>query len=63
MKVGTKVEIIKDRLKGEKGTVVGTSDLNMEHKIIVSRENPKARDPIMGFGSCGLRVQGPVKGK
>ncbi len=46
---GDRVVIIKGRLKGEKGKVIGESNLNMEHVIIVSRENKKARNPVMGF--------------
>lgn len=47
MKIGEKITISKGRLKGEKVTVIGTTDLNMEHKIIVHRT--KGRDKIMGF--------------
>ena len=49
MKINDKVVIISGRLKGETGTVIGFSNLNMEHKIIVSRKNKKARMPVMGF--------------
>lgn len=49
MKTRDKVAIISGRLKGETGTVIGTSDLNMEHTIIVYRDNQQARRPVMGF--------------
>ena len=44
-----KVRITKGRLKGETGTAIGDSNLNMEYVIIISRDNKKARNPIMGF--------------
>ncbi len=49
LKVWDEVRIIKGGLKGEAGCVVGTTDLNMDHRIIVHRRNPRARDKIMGF--------------
>ncbi len=56
MKVRDKVKITKGRLKGEICTVIGTTDLNMDHRIIVSRHNPLARDTIMGFGEYKLAL-------
>lgn len=47
MKIGNKLTISKGRLKGEIVTMIGTTDLNMEHRIIVRRT--KGRDKIMGF--------------
>jgi len=47
MKIGAKLTISKGRLKGEIVTVIGTTDLNMEHRIIVSRT--KGRDRILGL--------------
>ena len=49
MKPFDKVSIIKGRLTGETGMVIGTSDLNYDHVIIVRRDNPRARNTIMGF--------------
>ena len=51
--VDDRVVIIKGRLKGEKGEVIGESNLNMEHKTIVHRE--KGRDRVMGFARDELR--------
>ena len=56
MKVGDKIIITKGRLKGEKGAVIGTTNLNMNHRIIVFRHNRKARDKTMGFYRDELRV-------
>lgn len=47
MKIWDKVTISKGRLKGEVVTIVGTTNLNMDHRIIVRRT--KGRDKIMGF--------------
>ena len=54
---GDRVIIIKGRLKGEKGKVIGESNLNMEHKIIVYRENKRAKIgyKAMGFARDELR--------
>ena len=52
--VGDRVVIIKGRLKGEKGRVIGESNLNMEHKIIVFRDNKRARNSVMGFARTEL---------
>ena len=38
-KVWDKVVVVKGRLKGETGVVIGFSDLNMEHIVIVARDN------------------------
>lgn len=48
-KVGDKVTIIAGRLKGETGVVIGETNLNMEYRIIVRRDNPRARDGVLGF--------------
>lgn len=53
MRVGDKIIISKGRLKGQKGTVIGTTNLNMEHKIIVRRL--EGRNKIMGFRTDELR--------
>lgn len=55
MKIGAKIVITKGRLKGERGIVIGTSDLNMEHKIVIRRE--KGRNKIMGFRRDELELQ------
>ena len=47
MKIGGKITISKGRLKEESGTIIGSTDLNMEHRLIVRRE--RGRDKIMGF--------------
>lgn len=57
MKTGDKVVIISGRLKGETGIVVGTSDLNMEHTIIVRRANQRARNSNMGFSKEKLALE------
>ncbi len=49
MKVYSKIRITKGRLKGETGTVIGDTCLNMDYRIIVFRDNSRARDKIMGF--------------
>lgn len=59
MEIYDKVVIVAGRLKGETGTVIGYSDLNMEHKIIVRRDNQRARNPSMGFRQDELQ---PLKG-
>lgn len=56
MKVNDKVVIISSRLKGEMGVIVGFSDLNMEHIIIVSRDNQRARNPLIGFAKNELAL-------
>jgi ribosomal protein L24 len=58
MKVHDRVVIIFGRLKGETGWVIGFSDLNMEHKIIVHRDNQRAREPVMGFNKDELTLKG-----
>ena len=55
MKIGNKVIIAKGRLRGEIATIIGTTDLNMEHRLIVRRHNPRARDKIMGFNQADLK--------
>ena len=55
MKIGNKVIIAKGRLRGEMATIIGTTDLNMEHRLIVRRHNPRARDKIMGFNQADLK--------
>jgi len=47
MKVGDKVTITKGWLKSEEVTILGTTDLNMDHRLIVRRK--KGRNKIMGF--------------
>lgn len=56
MRVHDKVVIVSGRLKGETGWVIGFSNLNMEHKIIVHRDNQRARDPVMGFARNELAL-------
>lgn len=58
MKIHDKVVITSGRLKGETGWVIGFSNLNMEHKIIVHRDNQRARDPVMGFTRKELAMKG-----
>lgn len=38
-----RVKITKGRLTGETGTIVGETNLNMNHLFAVRRDNPKAR--------------------
>ena len=52
-KYGDKVTIIKGRMKGEVAKVIGESNLNMEHIIILCRE--KGRKRVMGFESDYLK--------
>jgi len=69
MEIGDKIRISKGRLKGQKGVIIGTTDLNMNHRIIVRRV--KGRNKIMGFrpddlskprnvGSCDRIEQTPA---
>lgn len=53
--LGDKVEIIKGRLKGETGKVIGKTNLNMDYRIIVLRDNNRARDISLGFYPEQLR--------
>ncbi len=53
--VWDRVEVVKGRLKGEKGVVQGFSDLNMRHVVIVRRENKRARNKTLGFRSDELK--------
>ena len=46
---GDRVVICKGRLKGETGKVIGKSNLNMEHKIIVHRDKGRPGRRVMGF--------------
>lgn len=55
MQTGDKTIISKGQLKGERVTVIGITDLNMEHKIIVRRK--KGRNKIMGFRLNELRPE------
>ena len=48
-KYGDKVKIIKGRMKGETAKVIGESNLNMEHIVIVWRNQGRKR--TMGFVS------------
>jgi len=48
-KYGRRIVICKGRLRGEKGKMIGETNLNMEYRIIVLRDNPRIRDKIMGF--------------
>lgn len=50
---GTKMIVIKGRLKGEVVRVIGESNLNMEHVIIVNRN--KGRKRQMGFSASWLQ--------
>ena len=52
--VGDRVVICKGRLKGETGKVIGESNLNMEHKIIVHREKGRPGHKVMGFARTEL---------
>ena len=56
--LGDIVIITKGRLKGERGTVIGETNLNMDYRIIVSRHNKRARDKTMGFYRDELRKVG-----
>lgn len=55
---GDRIVICKGRLKGETGKVIGESNLNMEHKIIVHRDKGRAGHRVLGFARKEL-----VKGK
>ena len=46
---GDKIVICKGRLKGETGKVIGESNLNMDHKIIVHRDKGRVGYRVMGF--------------
>ena len=48
-KYGDKVEITSGRLKGESGTVIGETNLNMNHLWIVRRHKRRVRNKQMGF--------------
>ena len=50
------VKIIKGRLKGETGIAIGESNLNMDYRVIGFRDNPRARDKIMGFNAWELKA-------
>ena len=52
-----KVIVIKGPLKGETGTVIGETNLNMDYRIIVCRDNPRARDQNVGFYREELALQ------
>ncbi len=43
------VRIIRGRLKGETGMAIGDTNLNMDYRVIVFRDNPRARNKTMGF--------------
>ena len=60
-KVRDKVVVTKGRLKGETGTVIGFSDLNMEHVVIVRRDNQRARNNSLGFSANELRIEKETK--
>lgn len=53
MKIGAKLTISKGRLKGEIITVIGTTNLNMDHRIIIRRT--KGRDRILGLSPDELK--------
>ncbi len=55
MQIGGKITISKGRLKGQEGIVIGTTNLNMYHRIIVRRK--KGRNKIMGFRPDELRPE------
>lgn len=46
---GDRIVICKGRLRGETGKVIGESNLNMAHKIIVYRDKGKTGHKVMGF--------------
>jgi len=46
-KYGRLVIINKGRLRGEEGKMVGETNLNMDHRILVYRYNPRARNKVM----------------
>ena len=54
---GDRIVICKGRLKGETGKVIGESNLNMDHKIIVHRDKGRVRHRIMGF-ACDELTKG-----
>ena len=54
-----KVEITKGRLKGETGMAIGDTCLNMDYRVIVFRDNPRARDKILGFSPGALKEVKP----
>ena len=49
----SRVVICSGRLKGETGTVIGETNLNMHYRLIVCRD--KGRDKTMGFEPRELR--------
>ena len=51
---GDRIVVCRGRLKGEKGKVIGKSNLNMEHKIIVHRDKGRIGHKIMGFSRIEL---------
>lgn len=55
LKIGDKIIISKGRLKGERGRVEGTTNLNMDYRLIVRRDNKKARDKCLAFRPHELR--------
>jgi hypothetical protein len=55
-KLWDKAIIRAGRLKGEKVTVIGSTDLNMDHRVIVRREHRRRRrNLIMGFHTYDLQ--------
>ena len=62
-KVWDKVIFVKGRLKGETATVIGFSDLNMEHVVIVQRDNPRARSTQYGARQNELKKVAEKAGK
>lgn len=57
MKLWDKVIIAKGRLKREVGIIIGTTNLNMEHRLIVRREKGRAGHKIMGFREDELKLR------
>ena len=53
-KYGDEVEIISGRHKGETGTVIGESNLNMNHVFVVHRHKKGVRNKQMGFSPLEL---------
>ena len=53
-KYGDKVEIIFGRYKGETGTILGESNLNMDHVWVVHRHKKGVRNKQMGFEPSAL---------
>ena len=55
-KFGDRVEIISGSLKGETGTVIGETNLNMDHLWIVRLEKKGIRNKQVGFHTWELSL-------